>query len=183
MSFWLWVWHLAVSLEAQSLPECWGHWQVCARKEIYGPSSWHNPALPQGAQKAWHNHHPGITVPINWCHLIVILCYEYKGPHVSLAHTARGQFIRIYEKEDACANYDDEDPPWPPGPHVLAHLPDWHHPFPKPAIPLHSLIYIICVCVLSVHHSFSVFMMNHWDCFSSGALPWHGDWKLILNKN
>lgn len=36
------------------------------------------------------------------------------------------KFDRKYELEAACAEYGDDDPPWPPGPRVLAHLPDQH---------------------------------------------------------
>ena len=36
------------------------------------------------------------------------------------------KFDRTYELEAASANYGDDDPPWPPGPRVLAHLPDQH---------------------------------------------------------
>jgi len=60
------------------------------------------------------------------------------------AHT---EFDRQYEVEAAGANYEDDDPPWPPGPRVLACLPDQH------GITLHKANHI-CICTYVCLHIF-----------------------------
>lgn len=91
------------------------------------------------------------------------------------------KFDRKYELEAACANYGDENPPWPPGPRVLARLPDQHAITPPKNKP-----FFICTYT-GVYVSFLyifIFWLCSWTikCLSPVGHT-HSALNLTLNKN
>jgi len=67
---------------------------------------------------------------------------------------AHMEFDRKYEVEAARADYEDDDPPWPPGPRVLAHLPEQH------AITLPKANHTcICICMSTYLSAYEIMLL------------------------